>query len=1600
MAMKRLPLPELIITAVVFVFGVADCVGPTVWGKQGGSALLKCSLAPAEGSSAPLHVVEWVRQGYDIPVLIKFGSYAPRVHPSYEGRVSLSGGTTLKVMGLVLEDEGWYECRILLLDKPSDETRNGSWTLLSVTAPPVFAEAPPPVTEAFVGRPITLKCVARGNPPPSIKWHKDGVLMKQRGSVKIVNGSLSVGSVSRQTAGRYQCQASNSEGNETRTTQLSVKGPPVIITPPKDTVLNMSQNALLQCQAEADPPNMTYVWMREEENVYHIESLKSRVKVMVDGTLLIPSVIPGDSGNYTCMPTNGLPAPPSASAVLTVQHPALVTQMPDQTFLPTGMSGVISCPLAAEPPLLRVDWTKDGKMLDLGAYPGWTLTSEGSIVIATANDDAAGVYTCTPYNSYGTMGQSKPTTVILQDPPSLRLSPREEYRQDVGRTLLIPCQADGDPPPKVTWTKIGSSTRSLYSVAVNGSLLLQPLSKEHCGQWECSVANRVATITSRTTVLVLGTSPHAVSSVSVEVRVNQANISWEPGFDGGFTQTFTIWLKCACSEGDQQEWQSVPGPSSGTSLLVSGLFPSTEYQFSVLAQNKLGSGPFSEITTVRTLNALPMVSGLEPPTLLSFNQSSEGVYLWWAAPSAQQPPIDNFILQSRLKEGVWLNLDEDISVNQSEMLVLGLQKNSNYELRLLSRRGEQLSLPSRSINVSTVGLGPTSSRLLEFVPQPLLAGLMGGMGFLCLALLLALATVCVIGHRRRQRRRKRMEDIPPALHKSPSVKAGLAPGSPDSALKLLPSRPISSSSSSSDHSSYSKFSHSDYPGQRQQLLPCAHPPSHSLPESHLHKSPISSVEFIHRGPDGRFVVEPFEEISTSAPAGHMKPRQELAQSLVRAEDAVIRKSQSIRSYRDERRHPPFVLSVDMPACGSDIFPSGRVQAMAKHLSLRGCCSQEEEFANRAPDQSSLFSESSGSVLCPQLDNMSLKRGSTRSTASTLVLQMEHEREQGNLNRCLKLAQEREELERELRKYCLSQDTVVHYSKKGGSLRVKQKKAPEVMEGTLWKGRGMGSLHSKQLSSRGHCLSNDTNSLGIRASSCIPWEATPMMSTSDLVQSGHGRAGECLEDSHLISVHRRSRSLERGEHQKSHTNDRRRRRTMIEGAPVCVEGELFYPTLERAHYTAEGSLKIPGTYSHNEHRIVPSVSNSLDKQQERIRGQAGHAGDYVEMSVDEPEEQTPLTRSMIDCICDTLDYQRPSLYQLERESQMENDSGYKTIRRGLRRDLGKLSDQSSRTLPSQRQTLHKSLSVGSQHENHHKSTPSLDSKLYKEQFLTPDAWIDSLSSSPFTCRPSSELQKHHFIPNKKTDSQVPSKIEQQDSHPQPASNSLGVSTLDPHQHLDSMHHSPTTLPLEGSSWSHCHSSLDQMSQRHDEQEEEDGPEVDVEIRGYRDMPEPEGSCRSYASQSSGRGSLDHPSSRQSLSLSPPLMSSPETTEESDRDDTASHKQTLKECPRRASVDENYEWDSHYVSMHPADPKASVSTDGLERKIRSEERQRSHAVDDSRPGFKDEKKGLFPSVSLAGSVPVSVVPSCEETALAQDILHGSTCYPDPEPDAVLF
>lgn len=58
------------------------------------------------------------------------------------------------------------------------------------------------------------------------------------------------------------------------------------------------------------------------------------------------------------------------------------------------------------------------------------------------------------------------------------------------------------------------------------------------------------------------------------------------------------------------DWLSLPVPPGPSWLLVDALEPETAYQFSVLAQNKLGTSAFSEVVTVNTLGEGPRLGCL------------------------------------------------------------------------------------------------------------------------------------------------------------------------------------------------------------------------------------------------------------------------------------------------------------------------------------------------------------------------------------------------------------------------------------------------------------------------------------------------------------------------------------------------------------------------------------------------------------------------------------------------------------------------------------------------------------------------------------------------------------------------------------------------------------------------------------------------------------------------------------------------------------------------------------------------------------------------------------------------------------------------------
>ncbi|XP_015994801.2 protein turtle homolog A isoform X2 [Rousettus aegyptiacus] len=876
----------------------------SVVGRAGESAVLGCDLLPPAGRP-PLHVIEWLRFGFLLPIFIQFGLYSPRVDPDYVGRVRLQKGASLQIEGLRAEDQGWYECRVLLLDQhsPEDDSANGSWVHLTVNSPPQFLETPPQVLEVRELEPLTLRCVARGSPQPHVTWKLQGQDLGQgQGQMQVQNGTLRIQRVERGSSGIYTCHASSIEGSATHTTQLLVQGPPVIVVSPKNSTVNASRDVSLACQAEAYPANLTYSWFQDSVNVFHIRRLQSRVRISVDGSLWLQAAQPDDAGCYTCVPSNGLLHPPSASAYLTVLYPAQVTAMPPETPLPIGMQGVIRCPVRANPPLLFVIWTKDGQALQLDKFPGWSQGSEGSLVIALGNEDALGEYSCTPYNSLGTAGPSPVTRVLLKAPPAFLERPKEEYFQEVGRELLIPCSAQGDPPPTVSWAKVGRGLQGQAQVDSNSSLILRPLTKEAHGRWECTASNAVAQVATSTKVYVLGTSPHIVTNVSVVPVPEGANVSWEPGFDGGYLQRFSIWAKHP--DRAHHDWVSMVVPAGAAHLLVPGLQPHTQYQFSVLAQNKLGSGPFSEIvlSAPEGLPTTPAAPGLPltavPPPLSSPRglvavRTPRGILLHWDPPELVPKRLDGYILEGRQGSQNWEVLDPAVAGTETQLLVPGLIKDVLYEFRLVALAGGYVSDPSNTANVSTSGLEvyPSRTQLPGLLPQPVLAGVLGGLCFLGVAVLVSILAACVTNRRRAaRRRRKHLHQDPPLLFSPPRLSALLsAPGSgsPDSVAKL-------------------KLQASPVPSLHQSLL-CGEPPgSPSSPLDPLPSRGPLPLEPICRGPDGRFVMGP----NVVTPQEKSGPE--------RAEPRTLAWCQA-KSYDCSNSSPS---GLPQPLCISDISPVG------------------------------------------------------------------------------------------------------------------------------------------------------------------------------------------------------------------------------------------------------------------------------------------------------------------------------------------------------------------------------------------------------------------------------------------------------------------------------------------------------------------------------------------------------------------------------------------------------------------------------------------------------------------------------------------------------
>lgn len=155
----------------------------------------------------------------------------------YENRVSLYGGSNLRMSKVTRLDNGRYDCEV----SAGVNSNFGEVSVtLTVLVPPSAPVCRIP-TSGTTGRTVTLSCYdSNGSPPPTYTWYKDGTPLPQDPTQMAAfknltykldpkKGELIFPAAQKWDSGSYHCESSNKAGpsQSCKATRLEIRDPNV-----------------------------------------------------------------------------------------------------------------------------------------------------------------------------------------------------------------------------------------------------------------------------------------------------------------------------------------------------------------------------------------------------------------------------------------------------------------------------------------------------------------------------------------------------------------------------------------------------------------------------------------------------------------------------------------------------------------------------------------------------------------------------------------------------------------------------------------------------------------------------------------------------------------------------------------------------------------------------------------------------------------------------------------------------------------------------------------------------------------------------------------------------------------------------------------------------------------------------------------------------------------------------------------------------------------------------------------------------------------------------------------------------------------------------
>ncbi|XP_068081375.1 hemicentin-1 isoform X2 [Anabrus simplex] len=381
------------------------------------------------------------------------------------------------------EDEGHYQCEA---DNGIDKGVGESHA--HYVEPPVVIASEGHVSVSE-GQSVSLKCDVKGVPNPTLRWVKNSTVITPTDRYKILSdGNLKILSVSLDDAGEYTCEAENHLGSSDDYVILDVGSIPQVVQPPSDLAVDIEQNGTLPCMTIGSPSPLVS-WHRKDGTPLHPD----RFSISNLGNLHITRAELSDEGTYICIAENkfGKVEHEAAVKITGLVKPLLDRSLDRDVTAPLGTSVRLMCRILLGYPKPAITWYNDGEQLDEEQMQedGITLLEDGSLQIPYVTHEHEGAYECVASNVGGSV--SLDTILHVVESPTFVASSPSEIKARAGENVRLPCDAQGEPRPLITWEKDGLLLVPSLSIVKgeDDSVLIRNASTGDSGTYTCTAEN-------------------------------------------------------------------------------------------------------------------------------------------------------------------------------------------------------------------------------------------------------------------------------------------------------------------------------------------------------------------------------------------------------------------------------------------------------------------------------------------------------------------------------------------------------------------------------------------------------------------------------------------------------------------------------------------------------------------------------------------------------------------------------------------------------------------------------------------------------------------------------------------------------------------------------------------------------------------------------------------------------------------------------------------------------------------------------------------------------------------------------------------------------